>query len=101
MNFIQKTLKGAKDAVSRWQRREEMVAFVPKVETRIESDSGDYSKRVNGWKRPRIFPLTAEMRRCRAGFFVRSPGHTSYSGPCPTPAGATRTAAKFLKIGVK
>ena len=41
-------------------------------------------------------PIGTRMFRCGQGYFMRKTGYTAWSGPCPTPAAAQRTALKNM-----
>ena len=48
------------------------------------------------FKNDKRMPLGTRMFVCGQGYFMKREGYTAFSGPCPTPAAAQRTALKNM-----
>ena len=94
MKFLDKFL-------DRWRAKEEKkIEVVPKPSPRVLSvrEKLDLGLRVKGVKLPKGLPFGSMLLRRHGGFHVVRSGYAPYSGPCPNPQAAFKSALRNLGL---
>ena len=69
---------------------------VPKLNNDVDAARRSYRVKAVPHKNDKRMPIGTRMFSCGQGYFMRKGGYTAWSGPCPTPAAAQRTALKNM-----
>ena|ERR1035437_614997 len=70
---------------------------VPKIDNDVDTARRSYRVKQVPHKNDKRMPIGTRMFRCGQGYFMRKSGYAAWSGPCPTPAAAQRTALKNME----